>query len=166
VLAQSAGGGLDVIEAGSVVEVEQAVNLREMPAKTPGKFGLANTLLNHGLIDAELGDLKGGGADRGATRRRRRLRERPTSINIQLKGGLKGVYGVKKGFILVFTLGHRFRDIGKGDQIAAFRLGMEINRIFKHGESHLRPSCFLMASTRPVLSSVACMGRTDCRPLK
>ena len=49
----SAKGGVDLIESRLVLNVENAVNLRQMPVKTPREFGLADSLIPHPLVEDE-----------------------------------------------------------------------------------------------------------------
>src|ERR1035437_250201 len=93
---------------------------------------------------------------------RRGFRNRARTFEIELERRFQSILNDCKHLLHAFALGDGFGDVGKGDQEElAIRLNFEW---ISHGVSYLSPSCFLMLSTRPVPSSLLCIGRIEVLP--
>ncbi len=135
---EGSGRGLDLIQARGVAQVEQSIHLGHMPAQTAGQLGLADALLGHGLVDAQLGALQGWGAHGGATRGGRRNRQGFAGIDVERQGGLQGIDRIEQRFVGVFALRDRLGNVGKGDDLAAFRLRLKHHWVIEHGSGPLQ----------------------------
>ena len=57
-LADHSQGLVDLLDSGVVVEIQQTIDLRPVPAEPAREFGCADPGRAHGLIEPDLGDGK------------------------------------------------------------------------------------------------------------
>ena len=78
-------GRVHLVETGVVINVQHAVNLREMPPKTPCQICFAYALVSHALVED---DLDCGESRKGYLGHRRRERGRGISLRSWIRAAM------------------------------------------------------------------------------
>ena len=109
-------GRPDLIEPRGMIQVEQAIDLRAMPAQPPGEIGLADPALAHRPVEQHLGRGEGG-QDHAwpiSPCGRRRQRDRLPIVDPRREHGLERALRAQQSIALVLAKGHGLRKVGEG----------------------------------------------------
>jgi hypothetical protein len=93
---------------------EHAVDLRQVPAQSPGEFSLADVTRTHRSIELNLCTLECRQFDR-VSGRLRRCRQVAAVLHERVKNGQQRIRRTLQCFVAYFPKRHRFRDVRKRD---------------------------------------------------
>ncbi len=134
---QGARGRLDLIEARGMVQIEQPIHLRQMPAQTARQIGFAQALLGHRPIDPQLGALQRARAHRRAPFGGGRQRQRLARIDVERQRGFQRIHRLQQRLVFIRAEGDGLGHIGEADQHGAI-IGGQDHWVVEHAASLLQ----------------------------
>ena len=149
VSAKHSSSCFDLVEPRGMAQVEESINLRHVPTQAPGQLGLLDSLLGHGLINAQLRAFQGRWANGplsalSLTWKRQRF----ARLNVKRECRFQRVDSVQQSFAFIGAESQRFRNIGESHQNGIAISGQD-HGVVKHWVASLQSELTLDRGLKP-----------------